>query len=133
MATRPQTTTTSTLPSTKKWKIIYPCYLSSKRSANEGRQVPKEYCVENPTLQGMFEVLKTFGLPFEIELNKTHPRDFGVPGRIKVRIYSDDHKPLNPEIKTKQDLLRKIGKALPNAGSSAAGDQGKKNKKTKKP
>jgi len=68
MATKPQTTTSTHLAATKKWKIIYPCYLNSKKSFNAGRKIPKEYCVENPSMQGIVEGLKSIGLPCEIEV-----------------------------------------------------------------
>ena len=72
MATRPPTTASSTYMAANakkfQWKTIYPIYLNSKKSISEGRRMSKAYCVENPTLQGLFEGLKTFGLPCEVEV-----------------------------------------------------------------
>lgn len=57
--------------SQKRWICIYPAYINSKKSRQEGRKVAKEYCVDNPTYQEIKDVLSNSTLKVGVE-NKTY-------------------------------------------------------------
>jgi signal recognition particle subunit SRP19 len=58
---------------------IYPAFIDAKKSVQEGRKVPKEFCVENPTFQEIKDVLSAANFNLVVE-NKIYPRE-----RSKVR------------------------------------------------
>lgn len=57
--------------SQKRWICIYPAYINSKKSRQEGRKVAKQYCVENPTFQEIKDVLSSSTLKVGVE-NKSY-------------------------------------------------------------
>lgn len=65
----------------------------------EGRVVPKEFAVENPTFQEILEVVKAVGFEAEVE-NKHYSREcskeWHFRGRIRVQLKNDDGTPTNP-------------------------------------
>lgn len=57
-----------------RWICIYPAYINSKKTRQEGRRLRKDQCVENPTYQEIKDVLSTTNLNYGIE-NKLYPRE----------------------------------------------------------
>lgn len=57
-----------------RWVCIYPAYINSKKSRQEGRRIPKENCIENPTFQEIKDVLSVCNVRFGVE-NKLYPRE----------------------------------------------------------
>lgn len=57
-----------------RWICIYPAYINSKKSRQEGRKIRKDLCVENPTFQEMKDVLSVSNLRIGIE-NKLYSRE----------------------------------------------------------
>lgn len=53
---------------------IYPAYIDVKKTVQEGRKVPKEHCIENPTYQEIKDVLSAANMNLVIE-NKIYPRE----------------------------------------------------------
>lgn len=53
---------------------IYPQYINSKKTRQEGRKIKKENCVENPTYQEIKDVLALTNMNMYIE-NKIYPRE----------------------------------------------------------
>ncbi|ODV59110.1 RNA-binding signal recognition particle subunit SEC65 [Ascoidea rubescens DSM 1968] len=101
------------IESLKKFQLIYPCYFDINRSHSQGRRMPKEFCVENPLAKTIGDYLKQIGFACVIEPEKTHPQDFGNPGRVRVLIR--DAKTLeyeDPKFKNKRWLMKSIGKYL---------------------
>lgn len=62
-----------------RWVCIYPAYINSKKTRQEGRKVRKDLCVENPTYQEIKDVLSVSNLRIGVE-NKLYSRE-----RSKVR------------------------------------------------
>ncbi|KOB71106.1 Signal recognition particle 19 kDa protein [Operophtera brumata] len=58
----------------ERWICIYPAYINSKKTLAEGRKLPKESCVENPTHQEIRDVLIATGLKVGVE-NKLYSRE----------------------------------------------------------
>ena len=59
-------------------------------------------------------VCKFLKLDCVYEVDKRHPADFFNVGRIRVRLFDDDKKPVNPEISSKKVLMAKMGELIPN-------------------
>lgn len=53
-----------------RWICIYPAYLNKNKTCSEGRRVPLEKAVDNPTLNEIKDVLVNVGLSVEVEPNK---------------------------------------------------------------
>lgn len=53
---------------------IYPAYIDAKKTVQEGRKVPKEHCIENPTYLEIKDVLLAANMNLVIE-NKIYPRE----------------------------------------------------------
>lgn len=98
----------------KRFQILYPCYFDKNRSHKEGRRVPIELAVENPLAKTMADAVQQLGLPCVFEGDKTHPQDFGNPGRIRV-FFKDEGK-LVPQAQRfkggKRQLLKVIAEYL---------------------
>lgn len=99
-----------------RWICIYPLYLNSKKTRAEGRKLPKEKCVENPTHQEVRDVLLAAGLKVGVE-NKLHPKERSKEllyrGRIRVQLKNDDGTPVNSEFPTRDSVLFYIGSSIP--------------------
>jgi signal recognition particle subunit SRP19 len=52
----------------KRWVIIYPAYIDAKKTLREGRRIPKEKAVENPTLPEIQQVLALLNIEFIVEV-----------------------------------------------------------------
>jgi len=94
-----------------KFQIIYPCYFDINRSHQQGRRVSKEYAVENPLAKTISDACRLFRLQVLLELDKTHPQDFGNPGRVRVLI-KENGSAKDGRFPNKRALLNKIGQYL---------------------
>lgn len=92
-------------------QIIYPCYFDINRSHSEGRRVSTEMAVENPLAKTISDACRQLNMPVLLELEKSHPQDFGNPGRVRVQLKKDG-KPSNTAFPTKRALFRAISKFL---------------------
>lgn len=57
-----------------RWVCIYPAYINSKKTRQEGRILRKDLCVDNPTYQEIKDVLGVTNMRLIIE-NKLYPRE----------------------------------------------------------
>merc|ERR1711976_1085084 len=78
----------------ERWICIYPCYINSKKTVAEGRRIPQQKAVDNPTAAEMRDVLAGAGFVIGVE-NKVHPRevecrDTRLRGRIRLHFRNDD-------------------------------------------
>ncbi|EMS52497.1 Signal recognition particle 19 kDa protein [Triticum urartu] len=87
--------------SIKKWKIIYPVYLNSKKTVAEGRRIAAAKACPDPTCIEIADSCAYLKIPRAIELDKAYPRDFFQVGRVRVQLTNDDGSPVNPAITTK--------------------------------
>lgn len=98
----------------KKFQIIYPCYFDKSRSHKDGRRVSESKAVSNPLAKTISDACRHYNLPVMLELDKTHPQDFGNPGRVRVLI-KDNNKngmPVDSRFKTKRAVLNIIADYL---------------------
>jgi len=108
-------------PKARKWKTIYPAYINSTKTLDEGRRIPKSKALENPTILEIGEICAYFKLNAEIQPDKMYPKDWMNPGRVKVELIKEDGKLANPAVKNKKDLMLKLGELIPKLKSRASG------------
>lgn len=94
-----------------RFQIIYPCYFDINRSHKEGRRVAIDRAVENPLAKTISDACRQLKLPVLLELDKSHPQDFGNPGRVRVLLKADG-KPSSSVFATKRALFNKISDYL---------------------
>ncbi|KAG0526029.1 hypothetical protein BDA96_06G110000 [Sorghum bicolor] len=126
----------------KKWNVIYPVYLNSKKTVAEGRRIAAAKACPDPTCVEIADCCSHLKIPHAIELDKAYPRDFFQVGRVRVQLKKDDGSPVNPAIKTKKQLMIQIAELVPKhhgrtkkqeaATSSSAGGSSKNTKGGKK-
>ncbi|KAL0269337.1 UNVERIFIED_CONTAM: hypothetical protein PYX00_007107 [Menopon gallinae] len=115
----------------ERWICIYPAYINSKKTRKEGRIIPKNKSVENPTHQEIRDVLIAQGLKFGVE-NKLYCREqskeLPFRGRIRVQLKNDDGTPLNADYPTRESIMLMLGEMIPKlktrVGKQASSDQG---------
>ncbi|KAH3671804.1 hypothetical protein WICMUC_004562 [Wickerhamomyces mucosus] len=95
----------------KSLQLIYPCYFDINRSHKEGRRVSKQYSVSNPLAKTIADACASLHLISVYEPMKTHPQDYGNPGRVRVALKYDG-KPESLLVNNKRHLLNKIGEYL---------------------
>ena len=56
------------LPNVKKWMILYPVYINSKKTIAEGRRISASKACENPTLVEIGDSCKHLNVPYVVEV-----------------------------------------------------------------
>ncbi|KAJ2847390.1 signal recognition particle subunit [Coemansia brasiliensis] len=97
----------------KKWVCLYPIYFDKSLSLEKGRKVPIALAVDSPFGRQISMAVKQVGLHVCFEPNKTHPRDFFRPGRVRVKLFDEQGRPMRPDIPNRKVLLRKVAEAMP--------------------
>ncbi|GAA0141851.1 primary active transporter [Lithospermum erythrorhizon] len=97
----------------KKWNIIYPIYINSKKTIAEGRRINGSKACENPTCNEISDCCKHLKIPCVIELEKAYPRDFFQRGRLRVLLKREDGSLYNPEIDSRKKLMLSIAELVP--------------------
>ncbi|KAI5658816.1 hypothetical protein M9H77_27609 [Catharanthus roseus] len=116
----------------KKWIVIYPVYINSKKTIAEGRRINVSKACENPTCAEIHDCCLHLKLPSAIELDKAYPRDFMQRGRVRVQLKNEDGTFFNPTISSRKQLMMQVAELVPRhpgrtrkqepaASSSAAG------------
>ncbi|KAG4102524.1 signal recognition particle, SRP19 subunit [Neocallimastix lanati (nom. inval.)] len=85
----------------KNWMCIYPVYIDSTKTKEQGRKLGKEYCCEKPQSFAMLEAMGKLRISSVLE-DKKHPRDQLRIGRLRVNYTGN-----------KKELLKKIAKLVP--------------------
>ncbi|KAJ6441921.1 signal recognition particle seC65 subunit [Purpureocillium lavendulum] len=68
----------------KGFQTLYPVYFDATRSRAEGRRVPASLAVRNPLARDIANACSRLRLQTLLEPEKTHPKDWANPGRVKV-------------------------------------------------
>ncbi|KAF2860166.1 SRP19-domain-containing protein, partial [Piedraia hortae CBS 480.64] len=101
-------------------QCLYPIYFDSKRSRAEGRRVSTKLAVANPLASVMAEGAREFArkkgvdLKAVCEMNKTHPRDWGNPGRVRILVENG---------KKKAEVMQFIAKFLQSKSEMLQGEK----------
>jgi signal recognition particle subunit SRP19 len=101
----------------KTFQTIYPVYFDSSRTRAQGRRVSSKLASPNPLAYNLLAAAQyAFGdsnLPMAFEPDKTHPKDWANPGRVRIQLYhKETRKPLHPHIKNKAHLYTYMAKFL---------------------
>ncbi|KAH9766455.1 Signal recognition particle 19 kDa protein [Citrus sinensis] len=126
----------------KKWVILYPVYINSKKTIAEGRRISASKACENPTCIEIADCCQYLKIPHAIEIDKAYPRDFMQRGRVRVMLKREDGTFVNPAISSRKQLMLHVAELVPrhpnrtkkqepastssNAGPSKSGKSGKK-------
>ncbi|SCU78545.1 LAMI_0A04984g1_1 [Lachancea mirantina] len=98
----------------KTFQILYPCYFDKNRSHKQGRRVPAELGVDNPLAKRIADAVIGLGLLCVFEGEKSHPQDFGNPGRVRVLLKEDKKAVQHATIPNKRVLMKKVAEYLQN-------------------
>lgn len=101
------------LPNIKKWVVLYPVYINSKKTIAEGRRISAEKACENPTCVEIGDCCGHLKLPFAIEIDKAYPRDFMQVGRVRVLLKREDGSLCNPAIPSRKQLMFHVAELVP--------------------
>jgi len=66
-------------------RILYPCYFNAALKRAEGRRIPRERAVKDPTLMDLEKAAKRAGLSFRSEQKHYPARWWQKEGRIVVQ------------------------------------------------
>ena len=66
------------------FQCLYPVYFDAARTRAQGRRVASELAVRNPLAREIANACSRLRLPTLLEPDKTHPKDWANPGRVKV-------------------------------------------------
>uniref|UniRef100_A0A8C3D4T7 Signal recognition particle 19 kDa protein n=3 Tax=Corvus TaxID=30420 RepID=A0A8C3D4T7_CORMO len=126
---------------------IYPAYLNNKKTIAEGRRIPIDKAVENPTSTEIQDVCAAVGFNVLLEKNKMYPREWNrdvqYRGRVRIQLKQDDGNPCLPQFPTRKSVMLYAAETIPKLktrtqkmGSSdqslQQGEGGKKGKGKKK-
>ncbi|KAM4615945.1 signal recognition particle 19 kDa protein [Polymixia lowei] len=125
---------------------LYPVYINSKKTLAEGRRIPAEKAVENPSCTEIRDVLTAAGMNVYME-NKMHPRewnrDIQFRGRVRIQLKQEDGSLCQEKFPSRKDVMVYVAEMIPKLKtrtqkggggdtSSQQGEGGKKSKKKKK-
>ncbi|KAG7194130.1 signal recognition particle subunit [Scheffersomyces spartinae] len=96
------------------FQVLYPCYFDKNRSHKEGRRVSVDKAVVNPLAKTISDACRALHLNTFLELDKTHPQDFGNPGRVRILIKDkfEDGKVMDLRFTCKRSLLNAVASYL---------------------
>lgn len=72
--------------------VLWPAHFDASRSRSEGRRVPLDLAVEDPTPDEIANAVQQVGYDAVIERDKGYPREHEVRGRVLVRDADDASK-----------------------------------------
>uniref|UniRef100_A0A0E9S6I6 Signal recognition particle 19 kDa protein n=1 Tax=Anguilla anguilla TaxID=7936 RepID=A0A0E9S6I6_ANGAN len=95
---------------------IYPAYANSKKTIAEGRRIPSEKGVENPTCAEIRDVLSAAGLSVLVE-NKMYPREWNrdaqFRGRVRVQLKEEDGNLCQEKFSSRKDVMLYVAEMIP--------------------
>ena len=83
--------------------VIWPAALDANLTRSEGRRVPEDLAVPDPSLDEIAQAVQQVGYDAVIERDKTYPREYETRGRVLVKDADDA---------TKSDLLGAVAAYL---------------------
>ncbi|MDR9430348.1 MAG: signal recognition particle subunit SRP19 [Natronomonas sp.] len=72
--------------------VIWPAYLDAERSRSEGRRVPLDLAVSEPTVDEIASAVQQVGYDAVIDRDRTYPREYEPRGRVVVKGADDASK-----------------------------------------
>uniref|UniRef100_A0AAQ4Q162 Signal recognition particle 19 kDa protein n=1 Tax=Gasterosteus aculeatus aculeatus TaxID=481459 RepID=A0AAQ4Q162_GASAC len=129
--------------SARRFICVYPIYINSKKTLAEGRRIPAEKAVENPSCAEIRDVLMAAGLNVYVE-NKMHPREWNrdvqFRGRVRVQVKEEDGSFCMDKFTSRREVMFYVAEMIPklktrtqkSGGGDASAQQGEGGKKSKK-
>ena len=68
----------------KNYIVLYPIYFDASRSLKQGRRIPSQLAIKEPSAIHIYETCTRLGLHCYLEKQKRNPRDQLVFGRVRV-------------------------------------------------
>ncbi|KAI9272581.1 signal recognition particle, SRP19 subunit [Sporodiniella umbellata] len=96
----------------KDWVTVYPCYIDSSKSTQQGRKISKEKSVNEPHAYHMAVAVQRLGLSVVYE-NKCHPKDWANVGRVRVQLKTPERRYLNTKLTSRKQLFAAIAEIMP--------------------
>jgi signal recognition particle subunit SRP19 len=72
--------------------VVYPAYFDAERSRSEGRRVPADLAIDDPTVDEIAKAVQQVGYDAVIERDKTYSREFEARGAVVVQGTEDTAK-----------------------------------------
>ncbi|MFB6107876.1 MAG: signal recognition particle subunit SRP19 [Haloplanus sp.] len=72
--------------------VIWPAYIDAEKTRAEGRRVPVEDAIPDPTVDEIAKAVQQVGYDAVIEREKTYSREFEPRGRVLVKDADDASK-----------------------------------------
>ena len=72
--------------------IVWPLYLDADRSRGDGRRVPLDLAVSDPSVEEISVAARQIGYSTDIDPTASHPREHQSRGRVIVREADDASK-----------------------------------------
>lgn len=82
--------------------VIWPAYLDADCSRSEGRRVPLDIAIKEPTIEEIAAAVEQIGYDAEIDPDAGYPREYETRGRVIVENVED----------SKTDLIQAIAAYL---------------------
>lgn len=82
--------------------VIWPAYLDAEKTRSEGRRVPKDLAVSEPTVDEIASAVQQVGYDAVIDREATYSREFDPRGRVRVKDVDD----------AKNDLIQAVAAYL---------------------
>ncbi|KAL1532533.1 signal recognition particle 19kDa [Salvia divinorum] len=101
------------LQNIKKWVILYPIYINSKKTIAEGRRINAGKACENPACTEVYDCCAHLKIPCVVESEKAYPRDFMQRGRVRVMLKKEDGSFYNPAIFSRKQLMLHVAELVP--------------------
>lgn len=87
------------------FQCLYPVYFDATRSRAQGRRVSSALAVRSPLAREIANACSRLRLPTLLEPDKTHPKDWANPGRVKVDLRASGSGPNAPKSKHRLYIL----------------------------
>lgn len=107
----PSIKTSTDREKSKHYQCLYPVYFDKARSRAEGRRVGNALAVDSPLAREMADAAASLGLRTVFEPDKTHPKDWANPGRVRV-LLKHEGKLMDAAVKNKHHLYILISQYL---------------------
>lgn len=82
--------------------VLWPAYLDADKTRAEGRRVPQNLAIEDPTVEEIAAAVQQVGYDAVIERDATYPREYEPRGRVLVKDVED----------AKNDLIQAVAAYL---------------------
>uniref|UniRef100_A0A8B9EG18 Signal recognition particle 19 kDa protein n=1 Tax=Anser cygnoides TaxID=8845 RepID=A0A8B9EG18_ANSCY len=107
----------ASLSDKERFICIYPAYLNNKKTIAEGRRIPIDKAVENPTSTEIQDVCAAVGFNVLLEKNKMYPREWNrdvqYRGRVRIQLKQDDGNPCLPQFPTRKSVMLYAAETIP--------------------